>query len=176
MDAVLAHTVDCQWQEIVTALFSNRTKTRRPASADRTVCCQFQATGQPVSRTQTSDAMTSRLPRYEAKCVQRTCFQWGSVPLRSVEYTWRLRPYYAGTTVVSVTSAKKNQVSFRSAKVNPQRIKLPTAGKVNWTKTELFSDWHDLPLIKICTITRHHRRLCRRFATGHITGCISAGG
>jgi len=25
--------------------------------------------------------MTSRLPRYEAKCVQRRCFQWGSVPL-----------------------------------------------------------------------------------------------
>jgi len=36
-----------------------------------------------VSRTQASDAMTSRLPRYEAKCVQRRCFQWGSVPLRS---------------------------------------------------------------------------------------------
>jgi len=44
---------------------------------------QFQATGQPVSRTQASDAMTSRLPRYEMKCVQRRCFQWGSVPLRS---------------------------------------------------------------------------------------------
>jgi len=29
-----------------------------------------------------SDAMTSRLPRYDAKCVQRRCFQWGSVPLR----------------------------------------------------------------------------------------------
>jgi len=25
----------------------------------------------------------SQLPRYEAKCVQRTCFQWESVPLRS---------------------------------------------------------------------------------------------
>jgi len=57
--------------------------TRRPASADRTARRQFQATGQPVSRTQASDAMTSRLPRYEAKCVQRRCFQWGSVPLRS---------------------------------------------------------------------------------------------
>ena len=42
--------------------------TRRPASADRTACRQFQATGQPVSRTQASDAMTSRLPRYEANC------------------------------------------------------------------------------------------------------------
>ena len=30
-----------------------------------------------------SDAMTSRLPRYEAKCVQRRCFQCGPVPLRS---------------------------------------------------------------------------------------------
>jgi len=57
--------------------------TRRPASADRTVHRQFQATGQPVSRMQASDAMTSRLPRYEATCVQRRCFRWGSVPLRS---------------------------------------------------------------------------------------------
>ena len=38
--------------------------TRRPASADRTARRQFQATGQPVSRTQASDALTSRLPRY----------------------------------------------------------------------------------------------------------------
>ena len=57
--------------------------TRRPASADRTARRQFQATGQQVSRTQASDAMTSRLPRNEAKCVQRRCFQCGSVPLRS---------------------------------------------------------------------------------------------
>ena len=40
-------------------------ETRRPASADWTARRQFQATGQPVSRTQASDAMTSRLPRYE---------------------------------------------------------------------------------------------------------------
>ena len=59
------------------------TATRRPASPDRTARRQFQATGQPVSRTQASDAMTSRLPRYQAKCVQRRCFQCGSVPLRS---------------------------------------------------------------------------------------------
>jgi len=58
-------------------------QTRRPASADRTACHQFQATGQPVSRTQASDAMTSRLPPYEVKCVQRGCFQCGSVPLHS---------------------------------------------------------------------------------------------
>jgi len=58
-------------------------ETRRPASDDRTARRQFQATGQPVSRTQASVAMTSRLPRYEAKCVQRRCFQCGSVPLRS---------------------------------------------------------------------------------------------
>ena len=58
-------------------------KTRRPASADRRARRQFQATGQTVSRTQASDAMTSRLPSYEAKCVQRRCFQCGSVPLRS---------------------------------------------------------------------------------------------
>jgi len=38
---------------------NNLLLTRRPASADRTARCQFQATGQPVSRTQPSDAMTS---------------------------------------------------------------------------------------------------------------------
>jgi len=57
--------------------------TRRPASADGTARRQFQATGQPVSRTQSSDAVTSRLPCYEVKCVERRCFQWGSVPLHS---------------------------------------------------------------------------------------------
>jgi len=57
--------------------------TRRPASADRTARRQFQATSQPVSRTQASDAMTSQLPRYESKCVQCRCFQCGSVPLRA---------------------------------------------------------------------------------------------
>ena len=57
--------------------------TRRPASADRTARRQFKDTGRPVSRTQASDAMTSRLPRYEAKCVQRRCFQCGPVRLRS---------------------------------------------------------------------------------------------
>ena len=65
-------------------------RTRRPASADKTACRQFQATGQPVSRTQASDPMTSRLPRYDAKCVQCRCFQCGSVPLDSditVSYT-----------------------------------------------------------------------------------------
>jgi len=62
--------------------------TRRPASADRTARREFQATGQPVSRTQASNAMTSQLPRYEAKCVQRRCFQWGSVPLRSDMKGW----------------------------------------------------------------------------------------
>jgi len=72
----------CQYEKNV--IHHIRTSlTRRPASADRTACRQFQATGQPVSRTRASDAMTSRLPRYEAKCVQRRCFQWGPVPLRS---------------------------------------------------------------------------------------------
>jgi len=69
--------------------------TRRPASADRTARRQFQATGQPVSRTQASDAMTSWLPRYEAKCIQRWCFQWGSVPLRSdIKGTQLPQPIY----------------------------------------------------------------------------------
>jgi len=58
--------------------------TRRPASAERTTRRQFQATGQPVSRTQASDAMTSQLPCYEAKCVQRRSFQCRSVPLRQI--------------------------------------------------------------------------------------------
>ena len=53
--------------------------TRRPAPADRTARRQFQATGQQVSRTQATGAMTSWLPRYEAKYVQRRCFQCGSV-------------------------------------------------------------------------------------------------
>jgi len=57
--------------------------TRRPASADRIARRQLQATGQPVSRPQASDAMTSRLPCYEAKCVQCRCFECWSVPLRS---------------------------------------------------------------------------------------------
>ena len=63
----------------------------RPASADRTARRQFQATGQLVSRTQASDAMTSRLPRYEAKCVQRRCFQCGSVTLHS-DIKWQELP------------------------------------------------------------------------------------
>jgi len=54
-------------------------KTRRPTSADRTARRHFQATGQPVSQTQASDAMTSRLPCYEVKCAERRCFQCGSV-------------------------------------------------------------------------------------------------
>ena len=44
-------------------------------NGDKTPPCQFQATGQPVSQTQASDAMTSGLPRYEAKCVQRRCVE-----------------------------------------------------------------------------------------------------
>ena len=43
--------------------------TRSPASGGRTARHLFQATGQPVSRTQTSDAQTSLLPHYEANCV-----------------------------------------------------------------------------------------------------------
>ena len=57
--------------------------TGRLASTDRTARHQFQATGQPTGRTQASDAITSRLSRCEAKCVQRRCFQCVWVPLRS---------------------------------------------------------------------------------------------
>jgi len=62
---------------------SSHDTTRRPASAARTAHRQLQATGQLVSRTQASDAMTSPLPVYEAKCVQLRCLQCGLVPLRS---------------------------------------------------------------------------------------------
>jgi len=58
--------------------------TRRPASADRTARRQFQATGQPVSRTQASDAMTTWLPRYEAKCVQSRCFECWTLRLQDI--------------------------------------------------------------------------------------------
>jgi len=75
--------VICVSEQISCAFQQCKHSTRRPASADRTARRQFQATGQPVSRTQANEAMTSRLPRYEAKCVQRRCFQCGSIPLRS---------------------------------------------------------------------------------------------
>jgi len=75
----LARFGQLQFNNMNICLFS----TRRPAYADRTARHQFRATGQPVSRTQASDPMASRLPCYEAKCVQRRCFQCGSVPLRS---------------------------------------------------------------------------------------------
>jgi len=66
-----------RWRPVVVhSCHTDWTITGKPASADRTARRQFQATGQPVSRTQASDAMTSRLPRYEPKCVQRRCFQW----------------------------------------------------------------------------------------------------
>jgi len=65
--------------------------TRRPASADRTARRQFQAIGHPVSRMQASDAMLSRLPRYEAKCVQRRCFQCVQI---SREWSYPLPIYW----------------------------------------------------------------------------------
>ena len=78
------------WQSVVTisnwsgmAINWDGMYTRRPASADRTARRQFQATGQPVSRTQASDVTMSRFLRYELKCVHRRCFQCGPVPLRS---------------------------------------------------------------------------------------------
>jgi len=48
---------------------------------------------------------------------------------------------------------KKSQVSFWSAKVHPERIKLSTAGKVNWTKAELLSLKRST-IDKKCAITR----------------------
>jgi len=79
----MGHLCRCDWTMIAMPIDVISKQTRRPASADRTTRRQFQATGQPVSRTQASDAMTSRLPHYEAKCVQRRCLQCGSGPLRS---------------------------------------------------------------------------------------------
>jgi len=37
----------------------------------------------PTSEPNTGYNTSGRLPRYKAKCVQRRCFQWGSVPLGS---------------------------------------------------------------------------------------------
>jgi len=51
-------------------------------TVDPTIDPTVEITGQPVSRMQASDA-GGRLPRYEAKCVERTRFQWGSVPLHA---------------------------------------------------------------------------------------------
>jgi len=44
-------------------------------TVDPTIDPTVEINGQPVSPTQASDA-SGRLPRYEAKCVQRTLFQW----------------------------------------------------------------------------------------------------
>jgi len=69
---------------------------------------------------------------------------------------------------------QKSKVSFWSAKVHPKQIKLYTAGKVNWTKTELLS-------LKRSTIDKKlrdnaTRRSTSEIATSHITNCRSAGG
>jgi len=81
--------------------------TRRPASAERTARRQFQATGPPVSRTQASGAMTSRLPPYEAKCVQRRCFQWGrSLCVQiSSEQSYPLPIYYTTRKAIDCATA-----------------------------------------------------------------------
>jgi len=51
--------------------------TRRPASTDRTACRQFQATGQPVSRTQASDAMTVTAAALSGKvCATQVLPMW----------------------------------------------------------------------------------------------------
>jgi len=88
-----------------------RVTTRRPESADRTARRQFQATGQPVSRTQASDSMTSRLSRYEAKCVQRRCFQCRSVPLRSDRewsYPWPIYGYHSKSNWLRYNAAAES--------------------------------------------------------------------
>ena len=70
---------DCHAANLINRTEPRKKPTRRravlSASDDRTARRQFQANGQPVSRTQASDAMTSRMPCCEMKCVQRRCFQ-----------------------------------------------------------------------------------------------------
>jgi len=51
-------------------------------TVDPTIDPNVEITGQPVSRTQASNA-NGHLPHYEAKCVECTRFQWGLVPLRA---------------------------------------------------------------------------------------------
>jgi len=48
-------------------------------TVDPTIDPTVEITFQPVNRTQASDA-SGRLPRYEAKCVQRMRFQWAIDP------------------------------------------------------------------------------------------------
>ena len=78
---------------------------RRPASADRTARRQFQATGQPVSRTQAIDAMTSLLPPYEARCVQRRCFQCRPVPCVQISRERSYPCQYIDTTRKAIDCA-----------------------------------------------------------------------
>jgi len=107
----------CPWRSCSRAVDTG-VKQGRPASADRTARHQFQATGQPVSRTQASDAMTSRLPRYEAKCVQRRCFRCGSVHLRSdIKGTYSkgnwLRYNFAGESFYIMLIFALNKLNIR---------------------------------------------------------------
>jgi len=81
-------SVDCRPIAVIITFWScwEITVVNKKASIrwqDSALRISFQATGPPVCRTQASDAMTSRLLHYEAKCVQCCCFQCGSVPLRS---------------------------------------------------------------------------------------------
>jgi len=48
-------------------------------TVDPTINPTVEITGQPVSRTQASNASV-RLPHYEVKCVERMRFQWGVGP------------------------------------------------------------------------------------------------
>ena len=86
-------------------------RTRRPASADRTACRQFQATGQPLSRTQASDAMMSRLPRYEVKCVQR---RW-VLPMRVGPFAFRYQGNGATPANINWYHSKGNWLRYNFA-------------------------------------------------------------
>ena len=80
--------------------------TRRPASADKTMRCQFQVTGQPVSRTQASDAMTSRLPIWGEVCATQV------LPMRVGPFAFRYQGngatpcQYIDTTRKAIDCAK----------------------------------------------------------------------
>jgi len=49
-------------------------------TVDPTIDPTVEITGQPVSRTQATDASARAAALYEAKCVERTRFQWGAGP------------------------------------------------------------------------------------------------
>ena len=139
--------------------------TRRPASADRTARRQFQATGQPASRTQACDAMTSRLPRYEAKCATQvlpmrvglfaSIYQGnGATPSQYIDTTRKaidcaitLRYNYTCWKFASPVTALRSRVIYILKKFNSRTLKNwsclhvgnSTCGKQSWMTGTIYS-------------------------------------